>query len=124
MVSIPYTMVDNQGQQMRPPTPCAQEQEEQTRYRLVVRFGKDLLQDGFTAVPNLLLDVYAELGITHCELVFILHLLQYKWSNHDPYPSLGTIATKMGLSLRAVQNHVQSLRHKAFRCPHQHEGVE
>ncbi len=116
MVSIASTMVLNQEQQI----PGVQE--EATRYKLVVRFGRDLLSDGFTALPNLLLDVYAELGITHCELVFILPLLQYKWSKAEPYPSLGTIATKMGLSIRAVQNHVHSLKNKAYQCPHTDEG--
>ena len=35
-----------------------------SQYKIVVRFGDEILQAGFTAVPNLLLDHYTEMSIT------------------------------------------------------------
>ena len=66
-----------------------------TPYQITVRFGDAILQAGFTAVPNLVLDHYASLGITPGEMIFIIHVWQYWWTEQDPYPSLKTIAGKM-----------------------------
>jgi hypothetical protein len=61
-------------------------------HRLVVRFGNELLQDGFTSVLNLVLTHYAVLGITAAEMMFSIHVWQYWWTENDPYPALQTIA--------------------------------
>src|SRR5215467_13534681 len=79
---------------------------------IAVRFGDEVLRAGFTAVPNLVLNYYAQLGITPSELVFIIHVWQHWWSRNDPYPSLRTIAEKMDVSRRQAQNYVQSLKAK------------
>src|SRR3712207_3956972 len=83
-----------------------------TECRIVVRFGDELLQAGFTAVPNLVLRHYVALGITPTEMMFIIHIWQYWWNEKDPYPSLRTIAERMGISWRNAQRYVASLRQK------------
>jgi len=83
-----------------------------TEYRISVRFGDDLLQTGFTAIPNLVLDHYTELGISPLEMMFIIHIWQYWWTEKDPYPSLKTIATKMKVDRRTTQRYVESLKQK------------
>ena len=82
--------------------------------RITIVFGDGLLEAGYTSVPNLLLNHYAKLGITSDELVFLLHLLQYKWSSRDPYPRLQTIAEKMGKSWRQAHRYAHSLKAKGF----------
>ncbi len=82
--------------------------------RIIVRFGDEVLQAGFTSVPNLVLNHYAELGITCAEMMFIVHIWQYWWSEKDPYPSLQTIAARMNVSLRQVHNYVSGLKKKQF----------
>jgi len=84
-----------------------------TEYRIVVRFGDELLQAGFTAVPNLVLRHYVALGITPTEMMFIIHIWQYWWNEKDPYPSLRTISDRMGISWRNAQRYVASLKQKA-----------
>src|SRR4051812_31799730 len=64
-------------------------------YKISVRFGDQILQAGFTSVPNLVLNHYAELGITPAEMMFIIHMWQFRWTERDPYPSLTTIADRM-----------------------------
>jgi hypothetical protein len=50
-----------------------------TAYRLAVRFGDEILQAGFTTVPNLLLRYQAVLGISSSELNFILQVWYHWW---------------------------------------------
>ena len=95
-----------------------------TIYQIAVRFGDDILQAGFTAVPNLVLDHYASLGITPGEMMFIIHLWQYWWTEKDPYPSLKTIAAKMSVSRRQVSNYTQSLKTKQFLLVHERQDPE
>jgi hypothetical protein len=92
--------------------------EPENGYRLVVKFGYDILQEGHTAVPNLLLDLYTELGLTIQEMLFVIHLMQFQWSKRNPYPALTTIAEKMGVKRRMIGNYVKSLKSKAYNCPH------
>src|SRR5215207_7974183 len=81
-------------------------------YKLEVRFGDEILQAGFTSVPNLLLRYQAELDITAAELNFILQVWSHWWDDKDPYPALGTIAQRMGASRRQVRRYSESLRDK------------
>ncbi|MGI8912767.1 MAG: helix-turn-helix domain-containing protein [Chloroflexota bacterium] len=83
-------------------------------YRLSVRFGEEILARGHTAIPNLVLNYYVPLGLTGSELLFTIHVWQHWWSDRDPYPSLRTIATRMGISLRQAKRYVESLEHKGF----------
>ena len=77
-----------------------------------VRFGDELLQSGFTAVPNLVLSNYAALGMSSAEMLFTIQIWYHWWSKHDPHPSLKTIAGRMGVSRRQARTYAQSLRRK------------
>jgi DNA replication protein len=82
--------------------------------KIAVRFGDDILQEGFTAVPNLLLTSYAKLGITAAELVFIQQIWTYWRTENDPYPSLTTIARNMAVSWRQAHRYAKSLARKGY----------
>ena len=56
------------------------------QYRLDIRFDDKLLDAGFTAIPNLLLQHYKDLGLSDAELTWVIHLLRFKWSKAAPYP--------------------------------------
>lgn len=88
------------------------EESPSTQYRITVRFGDQIMQAGFTAVPNLLLNHYVALDITPAELVFILHIWQYWWNVKDPYPALRTVAEKMGKDLRQTRRYAEGLKTK------------
>lgn len=80
--------------------------------RIVVRFGDELMEAGFTSVPNLVLEHYAEVGISEGELVFTLHIWSFWWNRQLPYPSLSTVARRMGKSWRSVHRYAKSLEQK------------
>jgi hypothetical protein len=83
-------------------------------HRISVRFGDAILEAGHTAVPNLVLNSYCRLGITPGEMLFVIHIWQHWWTERDPYPSLGTIAARMGISRRQARNHASSLKTKGY----------
>lgn len=83
-------------------------------YKIAVRFGDHILQAGFTSVPNLVLNYYAELGISPAEMMFTIHMWQFRWTERDPYPSLTTIADKMDVSWRQAHRYANSLKDKGF----------
>ena len=64
-------------------------------YRLAVRFGVEIMEDGFTSVPNLVLNHYAALGITGAEMLFIIHVWQFWWSEREkPHPPTRSLAER------------------------------
>lgn len=81
---------------------------------IVVRFGNEVLDAGFTPVPNLVLMSYLRLGITTDEMMFTIHVWQYWWSERNPFPSLGAIAERMGKSWRTVHRYSKSLESKGY----------
>jgi hypothetical protein len=83
-------------------------------YKIAVRFGDQVLQAGFTSIPNLVLNHYAELGISPAEMMFTIHMWQFRWTERDPYPSLTTIADKMDVSWRQAHRYANSLKDKGF----------
>jgi hypothetical protein len=85
-----------------------------TVYQIAVRFGDEILQAGFTSTPNLVLNHYAQLGISPAEMMFTIHVWQYWWNEREPYPSLKSIATKMNVSWRQVHNYASGLRKKGY----------
>ena len=87
---------------------------EHDSHRLSVRFGEEILARGHTAIPNLVLNYYVRLGLSGPELLFTIHVWQHWWSDRDPYPSLRTIAARMGISVRQAKRYVESLEHKGF----------
>ena len=86
--------------------------------RISVIFGDPILDAGHTATPNLILNSYARLAISPQEMMFIIHLLQHKWDARDPYPSLGSVARRMGVSLRQAQRYEASLVKKGYLSVH------
>jgi hypothetical protein len=87
---------------------------DQPGFPLSMKFGDDLMRDGFTAIPNAVLDHYVELGISASEMLFIIHVWQFWWRLRDPYPSLATIAARMGVQHRQAQRYAEGLRNKGF----------
>ncbi len=85
-----------------------------TDRRLTVRFGDAILAAGHTAVPNLVLRYYAQLGISDGEMMFTLQVWSHWWTARDPHPSIQTIAARMGKKERQVQYYVQGLRDKGL----------
>ncbi len=78
------------------------------------RWGEPLTEYGFTAISNVFLLNYFTLGITTEEALFIIHVLKFKWTVEDPFPSFETIATQMGKTRGTIQKYARSLEGKGL----------
>ncbi|MGZ3645876.1 MAG: helix-turn-helix domain-containing protein [Ktedonobacteraceae bacterium] len=66
-------------------------------------------------MPNLVMKLYAELGITSTEMMLIQHVWLFWYEKQeDMFPALTTIAERMGLKRRQVQAYVSSLKEKRY----------
>jgi DNA-binding MarR family transcriptional regulator len=77
----------------------------------------ELFEDGFVAVPNAFLRHYAHLKphrLTLGEVLFVLHLMEFKWDQASPFPGYGTIAKRMGVSDKMARRHARSLEDKKY----------
>ncbi len=83
-------------------------------YRISVRFGDAVLQAGHTVIPNLVLNHYSQLNISPGEFVLVVQLWSFAWTDRNPYPSLGTLAERMGVTRRQVRNYVHTLKAKGL----------
>lgn len=65
-------------------------------YSFSQKWPNTISKQGFTQIPNALLEGQAKLKITNPELAVIIQCLKYKWSSKNPYPSVDGIARTMG----------------------------
>jgi biotin operon repressor len=74
-----------------------------------------LLATSFTPVPTAFVEHYGRarskggLGISTGEAMVLIQLMNFKRGELMPYPSIGSIAVRMGLSETAVRKHIRSL---------------
>jgi DNA-binding MarR family transcriptional regulator len=75
----------------------------------------DALGRSFTGVSNFFLENLHRIGpagaggLTPTEAMVVIQLLSFKWGKEPPRPSLRTIATRLGLSVRTVRDTVKRL---------------
>ena len=71
---------------------------------------------GFTPVSIYFLDHYGALPspIKASEAMLVIHLIRHKFDSRAPFPALGSLAKKMGVTEAAVRNRVKSLEKKGY----------
>ena len=77
----------------------------------------ELLESGYLVVPSAFLRHYSRLkphSLTHGEALFVLHLMEFKWDQAAPFPSYGTLARRMGISVKMARRYGQALELKGF----------
>lgn len=74
------------------------------------KWGAALNMSGFQAVPNVLLSMQWNLGLSTTDLVVLLHLNRHWWSrDRAPYPRPMLIAEKMGVHRRTVERSLERM---------------
>jgi len=61
------------------------------QYKLSLRFDDEVLEAGFTAIPNILRANYADLGMSDGEYTLVTHLLAHQWTSAPPHPRLANL---------------------------------
>lgn len=76
---------------------------------------KHALDDGFTALPNVIFKHQKELELTHLDILIILHLSSFWWeATNLPRPSKASIADALNVSARTVQRRIEEMEVKGY----------
>ena len=78
----------------------------------------ELLNSGYLVVPSDFLRHYSRLKLTHGEVLFVLHLMSFKWDQAAPFPSYATLARRMGVTTKMARRYAQKLEQKGFLQRH------
>lgn len=79
------------------------------------RWGKTLTAPGWTAIPNVILEKQAALGLTTTEVCILMHLAKHWWKAGEvPFPSKTRIAKAIGITPRQVQRCLKSMEDKGL----------
>ncbi len=86
---------------------------------VATRWGGDarIKKEGFVTVPWRFLAYHAALKpyrLTVAEALFVIHLMWYKWDAEPPFPSLNTIARRMGITPIYARKLARTLEGKGF----------
>ena len=75
----------------------------------IVQIWGDILDQGFTSVPNTLLRYRTKLGIKSHHLSLIIDIMSFKWDTENPFPSYSALAAKAGVTERGIMKTIQDL---------------
>jgi DNA-binding MarR family transcriptional regulator len=87
------------------------------KYPFAKKWAAELESDGHVQISTFFLENYHRLkpySLTHGEAMFIVHLMQHKWSEAAPYPGYKTIAKRMGVSDKTARRLAKSLEDKKY----------
>lgn len=81
--------------------------------KLQKRWGKNVIDAGWTAIPNTLIERQQALKLNPTEMNILLILLKYWWEDgRSPFPSKTTIAEYINRDISTVRKNMKSLEDK------------
>lgn len=79
------------------------------------KWGKPLMDAGWTIFPNIILEKQSALGLKPIEVNILMHLLTYWWdAENTPHPSKKRMAQALGVSTKTIQRNIASLETAGF----------
>ncbi len=83
------------------------------------KWGRDVAERGFAQIPNylLLINMFVadEHRVTPIETLILIHLVASWWKKDEmPFPSMSTLADRIGISERQVQRAIKALEEKTY----------
>ena len=75
----------------------------------IVQIWGDVLDEGFTSVPNILLRYRSSLRIKSHHLALIIDIMSFKWDSENPFPSYSALAERAGMTERRIMQTAQEL---------------
>ena len=79
------------------------------------RWGKEVIEEGFAALPSILMKSQKRLGLTNNHLVVLLHLVDHWFGvKSNIHPSIRTLAERMDLSDSRTRTLISELEKGGF----------
>jgi len=82
--------------------------------RLVARYGAAALDDGYVAIPRVVIRRRHALGVTAAEWDYLCEVWSYWRADRLPGPSVEDLARGLGVDQSTVRRHRASLEHKGL----------
>ena len=82
------------------------------KVNITATFGSDLVLEGFTSVPNILLKMYRRIGISDFQMMILINLIRFRVEDRDYYPAPEAIAQYMESTPASVKNELADLQGK------------
>jgi DNA-binding transcriptional ArsR family regulator len=77
---------------------------------LEAKWGKPLIANGFTAIPDTIFRNQKALKLKPLDVLILLHLASYWWKpSENPWPAKGTIADALDVDPRTVQRAIKKM---------------
>ena len=82
---------------------------------LASRWGKNLIDAGWTALPNVIFRNQKELGLKPLDVLILLHLASHWWmATEPPRPSKSTVAAAIDVNPRTVQRSIKKMEELGY----------
>ncbi|MBA7551045.1 hypothetical protein ES705_43578 [subsurface metagenome] len=81
---------------------------------MVVTWGNKILDEGFTMVPNVLIENYKNIGISDTQMLVLLAILRFSFRGRQPFPSQKTLSDITGYHRVTVTNAISGLKIKGY----------
>lgn len=79
------------------------------------KFGKEVMDVGFTILPALLLRAQSRLGLNAPQMMLVIHLIDHWWkADEKPYPSVKTLGERIGIKRRQMQRYITDLCDRGY----------
>lgn len=79
------------------------------------KWGKVIVANGYTMIPNILIQRQRTLGLTPTHLNILLQLLMYWWEDDNlPHPTKKRLAESMGVSESTVQRNLRQMENMGY----------
>lgn len=75
----------------------------------IVQIWGEILDEGFTSVPNILLRYRSRIGLKPKHIMLIIDIMSFKWDAEYPFPSYATLSYRAGIEERSVKRITQDL---------------
>jgi DnaD-like protein len=75
----------------------------------IVQIWGEILDEGFTSVPNILLRYRSQIGLKPKHIMLIIDIMSFKWDRGSPFPSYSTLSLRGGVEERSIKRITQDL---------------
>jgi hypothetical protein len=89
----------------------------------VKKWGRELIEAGWTLVPNVFLKGQRALGLSTTDLVILIQLMRHWWSrDNPPYVGKKALADAMGLEARHIRRRLNALQQNGLIASQRRKG--
>lgn len=87
---------------------------DQQKINITATFGSDLVLEGATSIPNILLKVYSRIGISDFQMLLLIQMIRLKVEEKEFYPTPEMLAEYMESEPSRIQRELEDLLKKEF----------